>query len=88
MKQGHSMQNLWAIPLILFYIKFLLNMVILSFLSLFGTPHFWWYSFSKIVPLKYRINQKINLYGKVISSCLGEYKLNLHTFLQTAGFYK
>ena len=37
--------------------------------------------FGKIAPIKYRINTKINSSGKVISSCLKDYKTTLHDFL-------
>ena len=36
--------------------------------------------FGKIAPMKYIINTKINSSGKVISSCLEDYKTMLHDF--------
>ena len=36
--------------------------------------------FGKIAPMKYRIYTKINSSGKVISSCLEDYKTMLHDF--------
>ena len=43
--------------------------------------------FGKISPIKYRINTKRNSCGKVIFSCLKDYKTNLHDFLYATLLY-
>ena len=54
------------------------NMV-MPLLYLFSEPsHFWQHSFGNTASKKYWIDRKINSCGKVIFSCLEDYKTTLH----------
>ena len=56
------------------------------FISFFPNPHFWQHFLENIAPMKYGINTKINLLGKVVSSCLEDYETILYV-LYNQHFY-